>query len=380
MAKGEDNFMLSLDDLYDADTFFQDEEEIETQEDTETSEDIEKENVTEENQLFEDEDNPENVGDEKNTENGNTDSENADSSSPNTYSSIASSFKEDGVPLFSDADDEAIKNITDSSSFREFMETQIEKAVNERFEDSQKRILEALNYGTNPSDIQLFESSLSDLNSIKEEDIKDESERGENLRKQLIYTDYINRGFSKERAQKKTQQSFDNGTDVEDAKDALSSNINFYETKYQEILDKNKEESQKRQEQAKKDAAALKKAILEDADGFGGFEVSDTIRKKVYETINKPVYRSDDKKETMTALQKYAHDHPSEFMKYMGYFYVVTEGFEKLGNIEKSIERKASKKQMNAFERVVNSSNKSGGNMRFVSGSSNVTQNWQLDI
>lgn len=44
-----------------------------------------------------------------------------------------------------------------------------------------------------------FEKTLNILNSIKEDDINAETEDGENLRRQLIYQDYINRGFSLKR-------------------------------------------------------------------------------------------------------------------------------------------------------------------------------------
>ena len=68
-----------------------------------------------------------------------------------------------------------------------------------------------------------------------------ENNEGENLRKQLIYQDYINRGFSKERATREVKRSFDSGSDLEDAKEALESNINFFKNKYEDLIKEAKE-------------------------------------------------------------------------------------------------------------------------------------------
>lgn len=375
---------LNLDSIYEGSDvdFFQDEEI--TEEPKTGDSEITDENVTEESddsQLFEDDEVSEVVGDNKDTKENNPTSDDVDTSSPNTYSSIASAFKEDGVVLFSDAEDSELTSINDAESFREFLEERINKEVESRLNDTQKRINEALGYGTNPKDIELFESSLAQLNSIHEEDITDESEQGETLRKQLIYTDYINKGFTKERALKKTQQSFDAGTDIDDAKEALESNKDFYQSKYNEVLKTIKEEANKRREKSREQAEALKKSILDDKDGFGGMEVSETVRRKVYETINKPVAKND-AGAGITALQKFAAEHPNEFMKYVGYFYVTTDGFTKMGNIEKTVETKVKKQQMSAFERAINSTARnSNGSLKFI-GAKNDSAGigWELDL
>ena len=58
--------------------------------------------------------------------------------------------------------------------------------------------------------------------------LSDESEKGEKLRKDLIYQDFLNRGYSKERATKEVQKSLNAGTDIEDARESLKSNKEFF--------------------------------------------------------------------------------------------------------------------------------------------------------
>jgi hypothetical protein len=74
------------------------------------------------------------------------------------------------------------------------------------------------------------------LESLTEEDLADESEKGETLRKNLIYQDFVNRGYSKERAAKEVQKSLKGGTDIEDAKEALSSNKEFFQEQYDGLI------------------------------------------------------------------------------------------------------------------------------------------------
>ena len=105
--------------------------------------------------------NLESVGGEPENPKGNTIPSNEEPPSPdNTYSSIASAFKVDGVPLFSEADDEELKKISSVEDFEDFLKERLEKAIDDRFDDSQKRIKDALTYGMEPSDIQVFENSL----------------------------------------------------------------------------------------------------------------------------------------------------------------------------------------------------------------------------
>ena len=60
----------------------------------------------------------------------------------------------------------------------------------------------------NKDEVKQEESITLDV-VVKEENITDESERGEELRKRLIYQDFINRGYSKERATREKRKRQD---------------------------------------------------------------------------------------------------------------------------------------------------------------------------
>jgi len=155
-------------------------------------------------------------------------------------------LKEEGI--FPDLDDESIEKVVEAEDFRDLVERQIQAGL----EEAQKRVLDALNAGVEPSVIKQYENTLNYLNSITDEQIVDESDKGESLRKQLLQQDFMNRGYSRERAIKMTDKLFASGEDIEEAKQALQGNKEFFGDKYQEILDNAKKEEEENKKAVKK--------------------------------------------------------------------------------------------------------------------------------
>ena len=126
---------------------------------------------------------------------------------------------------------------------RDLVEQQIRAGLDER----QQRIEDALNAGVETSEIKQYENTIDFLDNIQEDALSDESDKGEKLRKNLIFQDFINRGFSKERASREVQRSLDSGTDIDDAKEALKSNLEYFKDKYDNLI-KDAQAETKRQE------------------------------------------------------------------------------------------------------------------------------------
>ena len=179
---------------------------------------------------------PESVGSEDDKEKEDTSSKEV--TSPNFYSSIAKTFAEDGV--FQNLNDEALSKVNDAESFIDLMEQQIQSKLDEK----QKRIDKALNAGIEPTQVQRYENNIKILDSITDEAISEEGEKGENLRKNIIYEDYIQKGFSKERAIKAIERSIAAGTDIEDAKESLQSCKDQINKAYNNALKEAEEEKE----------------------------------------------------------------------------------------------------------------------------------------
>lgn len=327
-------------------------------------------------------DTPESVGSGKeNTEEKEDTTPKGDGTSPkNFYSSIAKALKEEGI--FPDLDDEGLSKVKDPEDFRDLIDQQIKAGLDER----QKRIDEALNAGVEPTEIRKYENTINFLDSIKEENISDEGDKGEKLRKDLIYQDFINRGYSKERATREVQKSFNAGTDIDDAKEALKSNIDFFRDKYDELVNDAKSEAEQEERERKEQAEKLKSSILNDKDVFGDLSVDESTRKKIYDNIAKPVYKDPETGEYFTAIQKYEMENRTDFLKNIGLLFTLTDGFKNLDGLVKGKVKKEVKKGLRELEHTLNNTARtSDGNLKFVSGvdedpESFIGKGWNLDV
>lgn len=350
------------------------ENEVETPKDKE--ENKEATEVVDVNNLFTEESESVGSGD-NNKEKEDTSSK--EGTSPNFYSSIAKTFAEDGV--FQNLNEEALSKVSDAESFLDLVEQQIQSKLDEK----QKRIDQALNAGIEPTQVQRYENNMKILNSITEDSISEEGEKGENLRKNIIYEDYIQKGFSKERAIKAVERSIAAGTDIEDAKEALQSCKDQVNKAYNEAIKEAEEEKANEERELKEQAEALKKSILSDKKPFGDLELDKNTRQRVFDAISKPVFTDPETGERLTAIQKYEADNHNDFIKYVGLTYVLTDGFKSLDGLVKGKVKKEIGKSLKELEHTLNNTARnSNGTLKFTSGVSSDSESafsrYTLDI
>ncbi len=341
-------------------------EKQEEKDDNPDNEKGEKEKTTEvvdPDELFGEEE-PESVGSGENKE-GKEDTgtdEGSDGTSPdNFYSSIASALAVDGI--FPNLDDETVKKAVDAESFSSLIESEI----NARLDEKQQRIARALDNGVEPTDIRKYESTLNYINAITDANIAEESEKGEQLRYNLIYQDFLNKGMSQEKAKKLTDRSINAGTDIDDAKEALQSNKEFFSGKYNELLEEAQQQADEEKAERAKQAKQLETSILKDKQLLGDMEISGDIRKKAFEAISKPIHRDPETGQYMTAIQKYEKEHRSDFLKYTGLIYTLTNGFKDFDSFAKGKVKKEMKKGLRELEKTLNNTRRnSDGSLRMV--------------
>lgn len=318
-------------------------------------------------ELFEEEEEkqPESVGSEKNTEeqeDSSTDN-GGGTSSENFYSSMANALAEDGV--FPNLDEETIKKADSAESLSDLFEAE----VNARLDEKQRRIAKALENGVEATDIRRYEGTLAYLSKLTDQQISAENEQGEQLRKNLIYQDYLNRGMSPDKAQKLTERSIDRGDDVEDAKEALQSNREFFQTKYDELLEEAQKEADAEKKEIQKQTEKLKDSLMKDKTLLGDIELNTDIRKKALETISKPVYRDPETGEYLTALQKYQLENKADYLKYVGLFMTLTDGFKNFDSLFKGKVKKEVKKGLRQLEQTLNGTKRNtDGSLNLVTG------------
>ena len=360
------------------------EEEVETP-DSDGKKQKEKDNTTEDvdpEDLFEDKA-PESVGSGKDNE-GKEDTapdNDADGTSPNNfYSSIANACAVDGI--FPNLDDETIKKAVDAESFSNLIEAEI----NARFDEKQKRISQALENGVEPTDIKKYESTLSYIDTITDAAIAEESEKGEQLRYNLIYQDFINKGMTPDKAKKFADRTVDAGTDVEDAKEALLSNKEFFSNAYNKMLQDAQQKADEEKAEREKNAKELEKSLMKDKQLFGDMGISNDIRKKAFDSVSKPVYKDPETGDYMTAIQKYESEHRADFLKYTGLIFAMTNGFKDFDSFAKGQVKKEVKKGLRELEQTLNNTRRNNdGSLRMVTNqkddpNSFISKGMKLDL
>ena len=331
--------------------------------------------------LFTDE--PESVSsdeDSEDKEGTKSDKDKSDSPKKNFYSSIAKALKEDGV--FPDLDDESLKSIVNPEDFAAI----VEKQIQQKLDDKQKRIDEALTVGVEPTEIKKYENSISYLKSITEDAIRNETAEGEQLRKQLIFQDFINRGYSKERATREVQKSLNTGTDIEDAKEALQSNLDYFTEEYEDLINDAKEAQKTADAARAAQMENLKTTILSADKTFTDIQINQATRQKIFDNIAKPVYTDEKTGEKLTAIQKYERDNRVDFLKNISMVFTLTDGFKNFDGLIKNKVRKELNKGIKELEHTINNTSRTtNGSLNFVSGASEdnesfIGKGWSLDV
>lgn len=300
----------------------------------------------------------ENQGGENNSEKG------GNNSSPNFHSSVLNALKEDGIlPELSDED---ITNVKDDEGFKDA----IEKVIQDRLDERTKRIENALNAGADIGEIKQYENILTTLNNIDEDALKQEGAKGDDLRRRIIAQDLMNRGYSEDKIKREVKKSFDAGTDIEDAIEALQANVQFYTQKYSDLIEEGKEQAKKYKEDMRRQGEELRKSIVEDKGIFDEIGMDKRMRQKVYDNISKPSYKTKDGN-WLTEIQKYQMENQADFLKYVSLFYTMTDGFKDLSPLIKKQVKKEKTSSIRELENKLKGTNRvNSGKLNYVNSSS----------
>lgn len=387
--------VLSFDNIYgeqDYDNLFEPDESStsegvenpeEKQDETEKTEKEKTTEVDPENLFDSGEEKPESVGSgkkEDTKEKEDTPPEGGGASPTNFYSSITKALVVDGILL--NLDEESAEKVADAEALSEVIEAE----VNARLDEKQRRVSKALENGAEPSEVRGYENAIKFLDSVKESAITEESEKGEQLRYKLIYQSYLNAGMSEEKADKLTMRSIESGNDVDDAKEALVSNKEFFQKKYKKYLEDAEAAAEESKAERQKSFEKMKKSIMEDKTLLDGLEISADVRKKALDNVSRPTYRDPETGEYMTAIQKYEAENHPDFVKYVGLLFTMTNGFKDFKVLAKAEVNKERKRGLKELEQVINGTKRnSDGSLKLVTTvkddpESYFDQGYKLDI
>lgn len=321
---------------------------------------------------------PESVGSGNNKSEEQGDAPSSSGGTPtNIFSSIAKALKDEGV--FPDTSDDDFKDIKDAASFKQFWENQVAASLDER----QRRIEQALNSGADRQEIDAYQEAINLNSFLQKRETADmlerEGEEAENLRKKMMYQDFMNRGFKHERAVRLIEKSLADGTDIEDAKEAYDSCKEFYKQRvaaFQQEIEDRKKEQEAIQE---KNYNNLKKHILDTDSFYDGVKVDKMVRQKAYDAITKPTYK-DESGNLLTALQRYQREKPMEFMENVAMLWALTDEFKNVDKLTKRKVQAGIKKGFDEVASVLNSTRRNNdGSLNLANTAfDDDRENWSL--
>lgn len=255
-------------------------------------------------------------------------------------SSLANALFKDGV--LTNLKEEEIKTIKTADDFAAVFEKEIQSRIDEKA----RRIDEALNLGVEPSEIKKNENLIQYLNGISEDTIKEETEQATQLRMNLIVQDFMNKGFTQERAIKEANKSVAAGSDIDDALEALESNKTHFNKQYSDLINTAKKEQEEYKQTIIQRDTEVKENILKNEKLFADMNVTPAIRKLAVENIQKPVF-TDKEGNKFSAIQKYEKENPVDFLSKVALFYTITDGFTNIDKITSNTKGKIKSKALN---------------------------------
>lgn len=278
-------------------------------------------------------------------------------SSPPLFKSFASLLHQEGV--LSSVDSSKLEEVKDIQDLANLIAEEVKAKELIDLTEEQREAVEAFRAGFTPELFRQHKQAELELNNIAEEDIIS----NEDLRRELIFQDFLNQGFNEDKALKLANRSFDTDNDVEDAKEALDNIKRGIAERFEEQKKYNLEQQKLAKEKEEKRIKDLESKILKTEDFTQGIKLTENHRKEVLKTMMTPVSKNPMTGAEENALMKDQREN-EDFSQRLYTVYTLTKGFTDFSFFAS----KEVKKTINDFERVLKSNQHmlSGGNSNYL--------------
>lgn len=288
-------------------------------------------------------------------------SEDTGNSSADFYSSIASALKNDGVLEY--LDDDGITSITDADTFKEAIETEIRN----RFDSKQQELLDAMGYGADVQELGRLQQTIDYLNQLDPESLRNDSDdETTRLRQDLIASYYSNLGMSQEQVAREVKKSFDAGTDIEDAQNALLTQRQFYQQLYDNKINAAKLDEERRQAERQMYQKKLIDTIMDTEEPFTGVKIDKRVRGRIVSNVCDPSVLGTDG-HYYSRLQMYQKENPEDFLQKVGTIFTLTDGFKNFDKLVGKVVTAKNNENIRDLENKLKNQTNYGNSFRYVS-------------
>lgn len=217
-----------------------------------------------------------------------SDEESQDTSDIDLVKNLAIAFKADGIL---DVDDTDLENVKDLEAFAGLVKKTIQKSEFADLNDDAKAALDAIRKGVPIEAVKATYNAELAINGIKEndfiesdDDTDEDAAQKKELRANLIMRDLLNKGFSKEKAEKYLKRSVESNDDIDDAKEAHSNLLAAIKERKAvdlKVAEENKVKFEKSQRE-------LVESIEKTKEIFPGLPVSEEVKKFIIKGLTTP--------------------------------------------------------------------------------------------
>jgi len=241
--------------------------------------------------------------------------------SPQLYSTLANTLIEKGV--LTAVDSSKLDDVKDADAFIELMKKEIAAQELKDLTPAQREVVTGIREGMDTDTASKFKDAMEKIDNISIDSLKDNVD----VRRDLIFQDYMAKGFSKEAAIKQVNRSIKLNTDIEDAAEAHASLKTMIKAQFDKAKEDAKRQAEEEAQKAEKEKERLKEELFKKDQYIKGIDLPDNVKKEIYEEMMENVSINPITKEPENAMMKFQREHPEEYTKRLYTFWKLTNGF-----------------------------------------------------
>ena len=202
--------------------------------------------------------------------------------------------------------------------------------------ETQKLYLDAIRNGIPEEDVKTNIGNIDVLTNLNEDTIVAD----ENLRTTLIVQNFIAKGLSQTEAAKLAKRSIDLGEDVDDAKEAHISLLDFEKKRISTETENIKKQKQLDIKRSEEDLSKLKETILTREEFIPNVKVNSTTKEKIFKNLTE-IAGYDKAGNPINAITKSRLENPDEYAIMESFLHTYTKGFTDFSKFENAVKTSA---------------------------------------
>ncbi len=278
-------------------------------------------------------------------------------SSPPLFKSFASLLHQEGV--LSSVDSSKLDEVNNIQDLANLIAEEVKSKELIDLTPEQKEAVEAFRAGFSTELFKQHKQAELELSNITPDVITE----NEDLRRELILQDFLNQGFSEEKAMRLTNRSFETDNDVEDAKEALDNIKVGLAERFEQQKNYNLEQQKLAREKEEKRIKDLETKILKTENFTENIKLNDNHRKEILKSMMTTISKNPLTGAEENALMKDQREN-EDFSQRLYTVYTLTKGFKDFSFFAS----KEVRKTITNFERVLQNNQHmlSGGNSNYL--------------